>query len=71
MKDKRFAAFVVASLLLAALACRPVFAIGWSEFLILVVLIAVLLGPLLLRIYRTLETLRKAQDKTRDKKKTK
>jgi Flp pilus assembly protein TadB len=71
MKDKRFGALIVASLLLAALACRPVFAIGWSEFLILVALIAVLLGPLLLRIYRTLETLRKAQDKTTDKKKTK
>jgi hypothetical protein len=71
MKDNKFGAFLIASLLLAALACRPVIAIGWSEFLILVVLITVLLGPLILRIYRSLETLRKAQSKPENKKKTK
>jgi hypothetical protein len=71
MKDIKFGMVFIASLLLAALACRPVFAIGWSELLILAVLVTVLLGPLILRIYRTLETLRKAQEKTADKKKTK
>lgn len=40
-------------------ACRPIFAIGWTELIILLVLILFLLGPVLLRIYRTLEKFRK------------
>ena len=33
------------ALLLSTLACRPVIAIGWGEFLILAVVIFVLVGP--------------------------
>ena len=62
--------FLFAALLLAACACRPVIAIGWSELLILLVVIAVLLWPLLLRIYRTLVALRRAQEKSENDKKT-
>lgn len=49
--QSRFAFFLVL-LLWPALACRPVFAIGWSEILVLAIIIIVLLGPLLWRVYR-------------------
>jgi hypothetical protein len=41
-----------AALLLGLLACRPVFAIGWEELLAIVLLTALLLGPLLWRLAR-------------------
>ena len=41
-----------AGLVLGLLACRPVFAIGWSELVILFLVIAFLLGPLLLKLAR-------------------
>jgi fatty acid desaturase len=59
----------LAVLLLAACACRPVLTIGWGELIALLVLIAVLLWPLLLRIYRTLEVLRKSQQESEKDKK--
>lgn len=39
-------------LLLAGLACRPVFAIGWEEILAIILITAFLLGPLLFRLAR-------------------
>jgi fatty acid desaturase len=69
MKANKSAAFLLAVLLLTALACEPVIAIGWGELLILLVLIAVLLGPLLLRIYRTLKAFHGQQKKSEGKKK--
>ena len=42
-------------LLLSTLACQPVIAIGWNEFLIVFVLIAILLGPLLYRFLRRVD----------------
>ena len=45
---------------LALLSFRPVFAIGWPELVILLVIITILLGPVLLRIYRVLDKIRKA-----------
>jgi hypothetical protein len=44
----------VVVLLLAGLACRPVIAIGWSELAIVLLVAAVLVGPLLFRLYRVL-----------------
>ncbi len=41
-------------LLAVSLACRPVLTIGWGEIGILLVLIAVLLGPLLFKLYQRL-----------------
>lgn len=41
-----------AGLILSLLACRPVFAIGWGELLILLLVIAFLLGPLLVKLLR-------------------
>lgn len=54
---------------MAALACRPIFAIGWPEFILLVVLIAVLLGPLLFRLYRFIDKVQKAGQAEQKKKK--
>jgi hypothetical protein len=51
------------ALLFSILACRPVLAIGWGEFLILLVLIAVLIGPPIYRVLRKIEISRKQKDK--------
>ena len=48
------------TLLLSALACRPVIAIGWPEFLILVGVILFLFWPLLARVYRLLDKMKDA-----------
>jgi hypothetical protein len=55
-------------LLLSLLSCRPVIAIGWPELFILIVLIAVLLGPTMFRIYRLLDKVQKTM-KDNEKKK--
>jgi hypothetical protein len=43
---------VLFSLFLGTLACRPVFAIGWTELAIILVILVVLFAPLLLRLFR-------------------
>lgn len=50
----------IAALCLAVVACRPIIAIGWPELITLVILIGVLLGPLLFRLYRFLDKVQKA-----------
>ena len=68
MKDfPKFAGFV--ALLLCLLSCEPVIAIGWPELLILLVLIFVLLGPLMFRLYRFLDKVQKATKAEEKKKK--
>ena len=47
-------------LFLSLLACRPVFAIGWTELIILTIIIAFLIGPYLLKLYRTYDKIEKA-----------
>ena len=56
-------------LALSTLACRPVIAIGWPEFLILVALIVFLFWPLIARIYRILEKVKKASEEDEEEKK--
>jgi len=56
-------------LLLSMLSCRPVIAIGWPELVILVILIAVLLGPLIFRFYRFLDKVKKVSQAEEKKKK--
>ena len=51
-KDFRLGLF---ALLFGTLACQPVIAIGWNEFLIVFILFAVLLGPLIYRLLRRVE----------------
>ena len=53
MNKKMF--FGLLALVSVNLACRPVIAISWNEFLIISGLIAVLLGPSLYRLIRRVE----------------
>jgi Flp pilus assembly protein TadB len=39
-------------LVVTSLACRPVFAIGWTELAIILVILVVLFAPLLIRLFR-------------------
>jgi hypothetical protein len=50
--------YSLAALMLAQLACRPVIAIGWEEFLLFLVVVALLLGPPVYRFFRRLEDFR-------------
>jgi hypothetical protein len=59
----------VIALLLSILSCEPVIAIGWPELLILLVLIFVLLGPLMFRLYRFIDKVQKASKAEEKKKK--
>jgi hypothetical protein len=43
------------ALLFGTLACQPVIAVGWNEFLVVFILFAVLLGPLIYRLLRRVE----------------
>jgi len=52
-----------AILILGTLACEPIFAIGWKEILLVVVLAAFLLGPPLYRFLRRLEDYRRQKNK--------
>jgi hypothetical protein len=56
--------------LLSLLACRPIIAIGWPELTLLVVLIVILLGPLLFKLYRFLDKIQKASQSEEKKKRT-
>ena len=53
-------------LILSTLACRPVLAISGSEFLVISVLCAVLLGPPLYRLMRRVEQFRKREKKEKE-----
>ena len=48
----------VSMLTLGVLACRPVLAIGWWEFLIVIIVLLVLVGPPLYRFIRRMESSR-------------
>ena len=66
---KRYPPFVgIVTIWLVLLACRPVFAIGWTELIILLVIILFLLGPFLLKAYRAFDKIQKA-GKAEEKKK--
>ena len=68
MGDRRRLMGIVV-LLLAGLACRPVIAIGWSELAIVLVVVAVLVGPLLFRLYRVLARFQNSENARRKGKK--
>jgi hypothetical protein len=44
--------FLTGTLLLASLACRPVLTIGWTEIVIILALMVILLGPALFKLYQ-------------------
>ena len=69
-KMKRISTSIASLVLcLALLSCRPVIAIGWPELIILTLLIAILLGPVLFRLYRFLDKVQKANQADEKKKK--
>jgi len=49
-------------LLLSMLACQPVFAIGWREILLIIILAAFLLGPPVYRFIRRFDRSKRAKD---------
>jgi hypothetical protein len=55
----------LAALLLSTVACQPVIAMGWNEFLFLFLLVAVLLGPPVYKFVRRIE--RKFRGREKDK----
>jgi hypothetical protein len=55
-----------AGILFSLLTCRPVFAIGWSEIVILFLLVAFLLGPILLKLARAWIAYQEPLKKKRD-----
>jgi hypothetical protein len=59
----------VIALWVASLACEPVIAIGWPELLILLILILVLLGPLMFKVYRFLDKVQKVMKDEKKKEK--
>jgi hypothetical protein len=50
---------------LSVLACRPVLAISWNEFLIIGLLFTVLLGPAVYRLVRRVEDFFKSRQKNK------
>jgi hypothetical protein len=48
---------------LSVLACRPIIAIGWDEFFILMIVFAIMLGPPLYRFIRKIEDFRRHERK--------
>jgi hypothetical protein len=56
------------TLIVSTISCRPVMTVGWQEILILAVIIALLFGPILFRLYRRWDEFRqwKSQDKKKD-----
>jgi hypothetical protein len=54
MKTPLPPAIATAFLLATSFACRPVFAIGWTELALIAVIMLVLFAPLLFRLFRFL-----------------
>ena len=54
---------ILAALLFSLLACEPVFAIGWRELGIIVLLVAIVFGPPAYRFLRRMEKYWKTREK--------
>ncbi len=55
-----------AAVLLGLLACEPVFAIGWEELVIIILLVIFLLWPFLLKLARIWIKFQELQKKKKD-----
>jgi len=70
MKKATLRVQIAASVLLvSSLACRPILTIGWSEIAILIVIIAVLLGPALFKLFKRMSEFQAWKADSKDKKK--
>jgi hypothetical protein len=56
------------TVLLSTLACRPIITIGWQEIGILILLLLVLLGPALFRLYKRFDEFQNWKAKKRETK---
>ncbi len=68
MRQSKSLLWSLTALLALLLACRPVIAIGWGELAVLTVVIALLLGPVLWRLYRFLARLQRFKEMDRKRK---
>lgn len=50
-------------LLLVTLACRPVITVGWQEIGIILILLLLLAGPFLFRLYRRVDEFQRWKDR--------
>jgi len=53
----------LSALLVSTIACEPVFAIGWREILLVMVLAAFLIGPPVYRFIRKIENILRQKNK--------
>jgi hypothetical protein len=69
-KQNRFQLYILLSLLLlTTLACRPVITVGWQEIGILAIILLVIMGPALFRLYKRFDEFQNwkgKKDKTED-----
>ena len=66
MNTKRIIFLVGVSSLVGLLACRPVMTIGWGEIAIILVLVLLLIGPMLWRLFRFMARSREENHDERD-----
>lgn len=61
---------IACAMLLSLLACRPVLAIGWEEIVLLLLLVGIMFGPSLARLYRFWQRMKDAtkEEHPRDEK---
>jgi hypothetical protein len=60
---------IISLLLLTTLSCRPVITVGWQEIGILAIIILVIMGPALFRLYKRFDEFQNwkgKKDKTED-----
>ena len=58
---------VLSLLLLTTLACRPVITVGWQEIGILAIIIVIIMGPALFRLYKRFDEFQNWKSKKEDK----
>lgn len=66
---RRYILTAVILLLLSTLACRPVITVGWQEIGIVFILVLILVGPVLFRLYKRVDEFqnwKKRKDKPED-----
>lgn len=52
MSHHRPILFAATAILVSTLACKPLFAVGWQELLLIVLLVAFLIGPVIFKLAR-------------------
>lgn len=66
MVRKQYQGLLGIVVLLAMVGCQPVITVGWQEMVVLFVIVAILVGPLLFRMYRFWLRAAEKQDEKRN-----